>query len=498
MSENLNGTHNVRQDRFDRRVFDDLREASGELYATTHQGGQTWAPLVEDLFATYYKAEPQLAESGDVKAPYRVNRQLVEKTLEDPATNTTRLTTMLDETASALATVAAGQRLWSEVQNRPDLKEAMEKAEQAANLQDKANTARRQAMERAQEGAQALPGKLEGFAQTCEQQAGEIMAEAEKLLQGAAKDVRQAIRLAQGAGQDKADKLVTILNGWGLEPGDLKQVQNLGERLNLAKKLMTPYHMEKLAEFIGRMRSLARAKQRHKLDHARDEVHSVETGSDLDRVLPDELAALRHPLLKLDFDRKMVEDGLMQYELTGKEKAGRGPIVALIDRSGSMKDLAGGQSREDWAIGVALALADTATRQKRACCIAFFDAVAHPEVTFDFKPGEKSPAKLAAIASVAPYGGTDYQPALALALERIKGQTYKKADIMLVSDGCCDLPDDFLQDFNATKKRMDFGTYAVLIGTSDYYGTLRKWADRVWTVATGTDEVAGDILEGVY
>lgn len=103
------------------------------------------------------------------------------------------------------------------------------------------------------------------------------------------------------------------------------------------------------------------------MSQSRDEIHTVGIGNDLSRVLPAELVQLRHPLMKGEFKPRFIEGKLMQYELKGTEKQGKGPIIVCCDNSGSMSG-----DREVWSKAVALALLEVATMQKRAfVCIHF-------------------------------------------------------------------------------------------------------------------------------
>jgi len=319
--------NNIEMDKYDRRSFDELVKASPEMKKLVEsEGVNAWSPLVRDVWASYYKYSPELTPVEKVDTPYQAMRPVVEKHLEDNEVQQTRFSTVMDELSAGIATIASGQKLLQEIAKRPELTHAMQTANMAA------------------QGVAGEPGELTAVAQ--------------EMLQKAARDVRRAVRVAAEAGQQEAEKLNGVLAGWGLEPGDLQRVE-LGDRLKLAKRLMTP-KLLKVSDLVGRFRNLARARQKERVDRRRDEVHSIGLGDDLGRVLPVEMAAMRHDTRKLDFYRRYNEKQLLQYDLKAKEKLGRGPMIVLVDRSGSM----GGQPME-WAIATALALVDTAARQKR-------------------------------------------------------------------------------------------------------------------------------------
>lgn len=455
---------NIAQDRYDRTVYDELRQASTAVASLEQQGAETFPALLQDFWAAFYKADPALADESKVQQPHRtINRPFVERLLEDSATQEARLTTMLDELASAVAAVGAGQAMLKEFNERAELQEAQRLAQQARRQEERGD----------------------------EQGAQESMEKAEALLQGSARGVRRTVREAVQAGQEKAEQVQQVLAGWGLEPRDIQNVP-IGDRLQMAERLTTQ-NLERVADLVGRMRNLAQAKQRNKVKKQRDEVHSITVGSDLPHVLPAELAALRHPLRRLDFYRRYTERQLLQYDLQTTEKLTKGPIVTAIDTSGSMAGMP-----LEWAVSVALALASIASKQKRACHAMFFDTRVHHEYTF--MPGEKDVEKFVQMATMGVGGGTAYEPALDRAVEVMSEQAFKQADVLMVTDGMCRMTDEKIQALTAWKRPRGVRFYTVLLGSP--YGSehLGEWNDKVWRVTdlsqTG-DETAGEIFEEV-
>lgn len=440
--------HNIKQDRFDSTIYEELKEASEKFQHLEGRGTETFPALLQDLWATFYKAAPELEDQNNINDRHQINRPFVERILEDSMTQETRLSTMLDELSSGMAAAEAGEKLVGEINDREELRKAM-------------------------------------------QQAGEgKMKEAMQTLQGAARDIRRAVRGSVQAGQEKAEELQQTLAGWGLEPGDLKQV-SIGERMKLAEKITGGRELKRIADLVGKMRNLARASQREKVKKERDEIYSITVGGELAHTLPVELATLRHPILKLDFYRRFTEKQLLQYELEHKEKLGKGPIVALVDISGSMS---GG--RLEWAIACAMALADTASRQKRHFHIAFFNTKVKKEISFS--PKEKNVQKLLEIATIGAHGGTDYSPALDKAMEVISNiGEFKKADIVMITDGLCDLPKNSKNYFTLWKEKNNTKSYVLFVGGSDL-GGLKEWNEKVWVIMDLENNQIEELFKEVY
>ena len=81
---------NVEIDRYDARLFSDVLGAEPELAALARKTGKdvprTFAPLVLDLFASFYKMVPELVEPAQVDPSHlRANRPFVERLRQDEA-----------------------------------------------------------------------------------------------------------------------------------------------------------------------------------------------------------------------------------------------------------------------------------------------------------------------------------------------------------------------------------------------------------------------------
>jgi uncharacterized protein with von Willebrand factor type A (vWA) domain len=244
------------------------------------------------------------------------------------------------------------------------------------------------------------------------------------------------------------------------------------------------------------MRNLARAKQKSKVKKGRDDIHSITLGKDLEHILPTELGALSHPLRNLDFKRRYTEGQLLQYDLQGKEKVGRGPMVANVDVSGSMTDrMSDGSTRIDWAVSIALALVDTATRQKRKSRITFFNV--NIVNTVEFQPGEKNVEKMLQVATIGASGGTNFKHPLNDSVKIIEQVGYRQADVVFITDGECEIDGSFEREFKEKKAALGFQVWSIIVG-GDKGASLEKWSDKVWSSREFSEDVAGEVFQEVY
>ncbi len=477
---------NLEHDRYDMRLWREIREASAELSSLEgdEEAPSTFPALLTDLFLSYFKAQPDLLPAGGVEPRHRLaNRPFVERTLEDPDTYRARGTTSLDVAASALSSLAAGERLLEEIKSRPSLKGFFEEAGKEPTFPD------------AKVGPDARAPEEPEQKDPEGSDTGDRPQEAPGTgLPG--RDARRAVRAAAGAGREEAENVAGALAGWGLSPADLKKVP-LGERLELLKALSRP-EMRRLIELVGRMRNLARTRAREKVAESRDEVHAIELSGDLSRLLPSELAliASKEPLRRLAALCRLAQGRSLSWELTGKKKEKKGPLIALVDSSGSM----GENQKMEWATAVALGLVDLAAGRgglpKRASAVLHFNTSVLSEVRFS--PGERGARKLLELATVGPGGGTAYEPPISRALEVARESGYEGADLILITDELCRIGEEFLEGFLAEKEHRKMRLFSVLIGYSSS-GELGRYSDRVWVLAdlagtAGAANAAGEVF----
>src|SRR5437773_12194801 len=132
------------------------------------------------------------------------------------------------------------------------------------------------------------------------------------------------------------------------------------------------------------MREHALALRRSPFERASEEVFEVRLGKDVERLLPPELAALHHPLLRRDFARRLVEGRLLSYALRGVDEHGRGPMIVCLDGSSSMAGEKASSSK-----AVALTLLEIARRQRRLFRFTCFSSADTPLFTLDLNPRER-------------------------------------------------------------------------------------------------------------
>ncbi len=265
--------------------------------------------------------------------------------------------------------------------------------------------------------------------------------------------VRTVARSACATASAAADEVTDMVESFGYNSsnGNVQHAAPTKKR-ELAHKLMGNSYLKRVAQLAGRMRRIAEKKQKEKVRHGVDEITNITIGDDLGRLIPAELSKLNNKLMKKDFYKKLLEHSLIQYELTGIDRRGRGPIVLCVDESGSMAG-----NRDIWAKAVAMALIQIAQKQKRDCVLIHFDS----RVTRldKFSKVVDMPTLMDSISHFS-NGGTDFVPPLNAAIKNIKDGN-KNADIVFITDGCSDLSDEYVEHFKKDKKDLQFSMISI-------------------------------------
>ncbi|MDP3106265.1 MAG: hypothetical protein Q8M95_16860, partial [Candidatus Methanoperedens sp.] len=487
----------VCSDSMDTMMFTDLRKQSEKLQEVEKGGTEalkTFPPLAQDIWSSLFKFSPEFRKPEELAPSHRFNSTLLEKMVQMQEYRELRVHTRLDEMHSAMATVAMAEEmartLKDELKDQADLANAADNIQQ--ELQRAINAAQTYQDMTDMSGNPEFQKKADENvkkAEQCKAQLQQAEAKLEQSCEAGANKIRGNVRAAASSALKNSKEVSEAMDGWGLGVGELQKMP-IEQKLELAKRLQTR-KFKLMAQVIGRMRRLAVHKQKTRLNQSRDEIHNVGIGNDLSRVLPIELAQLRHPIAKAEFKRKFVEGKLMQYELKGTQKQGKGPIIVCCDNSGSMSG-----DREVWSKAVALALLEVASMQKRAFVCIHFGGPLDELKVIEVAVGDKN--ILIKAVEIAEFfldsDGTAFGPALTRAAESAASQAYQKADVVLITDGQAPVGPEFLADFLDIKKKREFRVFSVPIQSRDT-STLKKFSDEIIQVNELLDAEAEPLLE---
>jgi uncharacterized protein with von Willebrand factor type A (vWA) domain len=246
--------------------------------------------------------------------------------------------------------------------------------------------------------------------------------------------------------------------GYALNPNT--DPANLAAIREAHAQLKNSPRLRQIANLAGRLERLASSKARSKVKPGVGEIHGVEIGDDVARLLPSELVCLRHPKRKLVLMKRLAERQALTYGMTGREPTARGPVVVLLDESSSMRE--GG--KDVWSKAVALALLSTATRQRRAWHIIAFSGSIHREI--EVPVGSATIKTVAEALDCRCHGGTDFDAPVLRAVEIIgTSRTMKNADVVVITDGEDSLETATVEAATALTKTEGVSWFIVAVGS---------------------------------
>ena len=235
----------------------------------------------------------------------------------------------------------------------------------------------------------------------------------------------------------------------------------------LAQALRGNAAIQELARKMGRAYISEQRKKQTRIPQAsRSEVHGTHRSDDVMRLLPSELLNLEDEALENLFYARLLEKQLQTYELQGTTQAPgetteaqrkrTGPVVACLDTSGSM-----GGAPLLKAKALLLAIANILRQEERSLHVLLFGA-ADEIREFALEDAQHS-AGLLHFLRQGFGGGTNFEAPLARAMQIIEQHpAYEKADVLMISDGDCQLSDHFCQHLHQRKAVLDCMVYSVL------------------------------------
>jgi len=295
-------------------------------------------------------------------------------------------------------------------------------------------------------------------------------------------------RLRQDA--EALTRLENILpgQGWDLHRVGLHRTA-LGNLERYATVLRNHRDVEHLMKILGRVDGEMDRRSTSQ-SHSCSETHSLRFSGDLQRMLPQEMVNLADERLKLLFYARLCERRLLTYQLRGRnfmdgEKKKGGPVVALLDSSGSMSG-----EPELAAKALLLALARRLIEDRRSLRALMFSMEVHG---YDLA-GKGSVSQFQEFLCHSFGGGTDFDTALRKGIECLEDPAWHGADILFITDGLARIRDrGCLHDWNCLKERQGARIFTVIVGGTEP-GGLKCISDQVFLMGLQCEWRGGSLL----
>ncbi|ONK15828.1 VWA domain-containing protein [Streptomyces sp. MP131-18] len=467
--------------------------------------------LLSDVFLAAYKVSPRVRERAEMDPSRLVNHHVITCMTGSPAFAGLHRETSGDPYAAAMAVLAQSDALRRMLEWAKDAAERARRAKDAQEAAEQAAAAVAEALQLAAgaadeagtvpDGAAAALTRAIETAGSADAAARQGLQETEQALAAAAAGIRAAARNATAKAAEQVGEETALMRAWGVGPGELERMP-FDQRARLAERLRSG-RLGRFADLIGRFRQMATGERARKVEQATGELVGITLGDDLSRVIPSELANLGVPAMRSVFAAKYAEARLMLYDSRGEQTTGKGAIIACVDCSYSMDEPGpGGVTAEAWAKACALALLDQARQGRRDFVGILFSSAERVKV-YRFPASE--PAGIAGVLDFAEHffgGGTDYQAPLSAAVrllaEEFDTDGRRRGDIVMITDGECEVTEGWMRAWNDAKHRLGFRSFGVAIGAPDAVepGTaLDALCDNLRSIEDLTDiHAAGDLF----
>ncbi len=504
-------------DSYDRRTWNEI-VADAPSIADLAETGERLVPhfgaLVQDLFLALFKMNPVFRRAGDVRLAAALNRTVLEQIVPSAPFQALRSRTALEEDKAAIAAIVMSEHALEMMKsekliNRSEMLDLWDLARQEQDLEARAEAVKAVNEIQEKEEGESAPGEekkdqatreelaemadaAERAAKVSEARLNQKSRQFETQLKGADQTALKRMQLKTAELAGEIDQAAEDSRDFSREFGQGGRVA-AGARLELGRRLARNKKLGELARMVGRFKQDARALKRKTLERGVAEAYDIELGSELGRLIPAELLATHHPVLKRDFHRRVLEGTVLQYRLRDDEQKGKGPMVVCIDVSSSMQG-----DKEMWSKAVALTLMDIARRQRRLFRAVMFSSGEVSLKVLDLNRERRYQPDLNKVVEMAEYfpgGGTDFETPIDAAVKLLGEKKLKRGDIVIITDGESQVSPEWLARLRERKDELDFSIFAVLVDVgSAETSSLAQFADRITSVKRISDEHARDIF----
>ena len=298
--------------------------------------------------------------------------------------------------------------------------------------------------------------------------------------------ISESVSAAVGAAAEKAKEVQTILGAWSDDVGTMEK--NAVNTELLQKVRQNPALLE-ISKHLGRFREIFAQGKRNGYAYGRGETYALELGNDLSRAIGSEFAMLASPQTLPLFVKKCQQRRLKQYRRREPVHKGMGDMICCLDESGSTCGDAAA-----WGKAVAMTLLDIAAENRRKFALIHFADSSSCKVDV-FLPGQYSVQDKMNAAETFLDGGTDFERPLDEAIQ-LMDTGFENADIVFLTDGLCELPEDYLTKLHKEQVARKFTMTGILLdaGSPGMEFSLTPFCQKIYR----TSELDGDeIVRGL-
>lgn len=297
--------------------------------------------------------------------------------------------------------------------------------------------------------------------------------------------VSAMISHAVQSASEKAEEVRSIIGAWSDAPDDLgKHAGNV----SLLAQVQQSDTLKNVSKYLGRFRKFFAQSRQKTYEYGRGEKYSLELGNDISRALTSELAMLAAPqtvpLFLKKYQRKQIKQYQRREPICSNSDESTGDIICCLDESRSTRG-----DPAAWGKAVAMTLLEIAANGGRNFALIHFSSQDSFRTDL-FRPGEYTLADKLTAAETFLDGNTDFETPMREAVRLMETEGFEKADIVFVTDGQCDMPENFLEELRQKQAERRFTITGVLLDSDDagMEFSLKDFCQNIYR----TSELTGD------
>ena len=466
-------------DRFDIRK---LSRFGKELFEFLYMGGEV-EPLVSLNDAEEYFRAKQNGEDVEYPANYKPENALWHLILNDvvnsPVYYAMQRHCLGDQFNAGNNAVNILNEL-AEVINQM-INEEDEFCDQLSDKSTELDQIRAQFVKAMQEGDTKTAAELKAKGKQLGQEIEDILMD---LHQGKQPQIDKSIEQAHNEAVDKSDQLSKVA---GSHAGFGSKVDDVADKLKLARKLSSSKALQLFIDRLGAMKAAWTQRKRERPVKANyNNIVGAHFSDQVTKAFPSEVALAATEKGRALFALKYSQKTMLCKDFEANSKhVKQGPVVMYIDISGSM------HGRDSiWSKALAYCVSEECVNNNRDVHIRLFNYSI--DSTIDLHSANKDNEKLLDfMMGWQTNGGTSFNAVMADALNLNK--ELRKADILIITDGECEVEDRIVRKFNEFKTSHRIDVRGFCIGRTSE--SMEKFCDEVVRVNPIDDTDTADLFQ---
>lgn len=494
-------THRVlKSTKIEQAIFDDLAEDADELQEYEEQGEKKLASfksLVNDVFQSIYGLRPRFEDEENMSdLSMTFNKGILSELMSDSQYTAIKQVCEGKELPAIGATEEFTEKLLKNLSGLMNKATGGKGQVNALDVMEQDKTElREQLIELIKQYSEADGEKKENLEKKAVSTANKVLAKQEqseqfceivkKGMSQKKKDIADIISQSADAALARAENISHSVMAWG--NGD-ESMQKNPVNSEILKRTAKSDKLRYIAQFLGRYKEMLNSKRLAGYTYGRGEKYDIEYGNCLSRTLTSELAMTATPETLPLFLKKYQNKTLKQYRKREPEYKGKGDIIVCLDESLSTFG-------ENNAYGMAIAMVLYEICKINHTNFALVHFSQRTKVDYFPKDETPDPKKVLDCAETLLGGGTDFERPLREVFALTATGKVDKPDIVFITDGECDLPEEFLKVFEEYKSRTGARLTGILLDKGECFEfSLAKFADKLYRTSQLLED---DIIENL-